>query len=349
MGEDLKLIEEERFSIENGHTKIYKIFGLNVLQKTRYNFNKNKIQYKFLFQNQIDKNRQMFYLKFNSNNFGYSIFCLQHWINVINEIDADFIIICDKQELIKEIKKHIIFKNDNIKIIKSDKKIPQKIVKSIASDFWLKAGIAHLTTFFHAKKNGINEFWNIDADDTAFMSEPKVIASALTKIKHYADKNKIEAFSLDMHRSHFYGKHWSFGVTYINNGNYLMQLIKNVKNKEWHNDKKLYDKQCNLDWYFTYLLDTNQANIGTFNIDNIYFVHFGLFTSLLFFSTSIQITYDNKLEYIIANRLFNMKNSVLPIYNDCINFNFGFNPDDSFDFCKSFIKMDPTLDNVFSK
>lgn len=294
------------------------------------------------------KDRPVFYLKINNTNTGFNIFCLQHWLNIINTLGGDFVIVCDNKKLEYVMLNRIIFCTSNIKIIRSDRTIPKRVIKNVATIMWEKAAYAHLTTFYHAKKYGIEEFWNIDADDTSFMEEPPVVANALQTVVNYAKENNLDAFSLDMHRTFFRGEHWSFGVAYIQNNSKLIKLVEKAKNRHWHDEKLKYDKNCNLDWYFTYLLDSKQAKISTFEIDNCYFMHWGAITNLLFMMHSASITRNKQMEYPLGYKMFNVKDSIMQIPDDCISFDTGIKEENSLKFWNNFTKWDASADKVFT-
>lgn len=226
----------------------------------------------------INKDNRIFYLKI-SRMADSTFECLQHWINVIDILDAEFYIICDNINLTKEVLKNITFRNRNIKFIKSVKnKYLTKIVKMMATPIWEKAAYAHLTTFWHAQKNGYNSFWNIDADDTMFLIPPKILAKKMVEIENYANKFEIDNFSLDMHTSKSYNRLWSFGVTYTRNEKNYFKIFEKYNSLDWRNEECFkIDKQFNIDRYFTYLRNKNITNNKIFYFDNTYFIHFGHF------------------------------------------------------------------------
>lgn len=220
------------------------------------------------------KNKEVFYLKINSDK-DYSFRCLQHWINIINYYEGDFYIVCDDLRIKKNIYNTINFANKNIKFISSREQKLKNYVNNIATDKWYNATYAQLITFYHSRKYNIQRFWNIDADDTMLCLCADEVAKILKNISNYAIINNVDAFSLDMHRSRTKGKHWSFGITYIQNKVDWFELLP--KDNSWIKKYEQYDYSFNLDWYFTNLKDHNLANIQTFFIENMLFVHFGEF------------------------------------------------------------------------
>ena len=122
---------------------------------------------------------------------------------------------------------------------------------------------SHLTTFYHAKQNNIKEFWNIDADDTMFALEPEDIMSILQNVENYSKTNNIDAMSLDMWHSRTRQRHWSFGITYINNFSEIFNILDSLTNTDWQNNYKDCDVAFNLDWFFTYLKDEKKYGKST--------------------------------------------------------------------------------------
>lgn len=171
------LYKKIEFNTEREAVKQYRIFNVPVLEVYIRNLESKKLHYSILpffkkdrsyFENPV--NKHTFYLKVNNIN-NTSFQCIQHWINIIGWLKADFYIICDNDILENMIYNRIRFNNKNIKFIKSAYKPLTNIVKNISTPFWSKATYAHLTAFLHAKKHKIQNFWDIDADDTMFLVE----------------------------------------------------------------------------------------------------------------------------------------------------------------------------------
>ena len=279
---------------------------------------------------------ETFYLKVNRFD-AYVFRCVQHWIDIINELNADFYIICDKPDLEISILSCVRFKNKNIKFLKSIKKPLHKIVENIATSQWINATYAHLTPFYHAKQHNLNNFWNIDADDTMFSLYADKVANILKRVKIYAEQEHIDAFSLDMHTSRTHGKHWSFGICYVNNTNKdWFKIYNNNKNTEWRNNYLTYDWQFNLDWFFTYLRDEKIAKIKSFYVDNIQFIHFGDFL----WNTIDSGVYHFKNNRIIFPMLLDVfgtaKFGDIPIWSGDIKIDNDIKANDCFDFMMKF-------------
>lgn len=253
-----------------------------------------------------DLNKPLFYLKFNSSNFGFSLPCLRKWIEVVEAMDGHYYIICDKKPLLDSIRHFMVWDSPysaEAHFIKSDTKTLKKAVKNICTPSWTKAGFAHLTCFTHSLKFGVEEFFNIDADDTMFFENAQNIASSLKQLMSYAQTNDIDVFSLDMHQTRFYGKHFSFGVSFIRHNLKLVDMIKGVNSKAWQKEYESLEpitaNQFNLDWYFTYLRDKALINAKSYNIENVYFAHFG-FATITALSKLIQICDGKFLHFPFA-------------------------------------------------
>lgn len=248
--------------------------------------------------------QDVFYLKVN-NISNTSIQCIQHWVNIVGWMKADFYFVCDNPLLEQLIYERVHFDNKNIKFIKSVHYPLNRIVRNLSTSFWKKATYAHLTTFYHAQKNKIRNFWNIDADDTMLLVEAPRAAEILKKAKNYADENNLSAFSLDMHTSRTHGIHWSFGITYTRFNIDWMSIFQNVNDSSWmKNYLGLFDTEMNLDWYLTYLRDVKDVKNSTFYVDNFHFMHYGDFM-LNPISWHISHWKNGEVYYPILRHVFN--------------------------------------------
>lgn len=241
-----------------------------------YEKKEGKNKYKiFPFHKKKKNNDIVIYLKVNTIR-NYSLACIQLWLNVVYLLGYDYYIICDKSEVKEKIEKFLKFPNGNIKFIKSHISLKQMLfVRKAINKKWINAALAHLTAFHHSKKINAKYFWNIDADDTAFLSNEKKIIKILTEAEKYAKDNNILAFSLDMWETWTRSKHWSFGITYTNNSVEWTDYLNKIDIK----DMKAYRVDfhhgfTNLDWVFTYLRDIKKLKIETFYVENLRFIHF---------------------------------------------------------------------------
>lgn len=253
------------------------------------------------------------YLKINTKKT-HSMLCLEKWIRIFEILNYTIFIICDHNSIKKEILKKIN-KNKNIYIIPSIRnKYLSKITDKIVSQYWKNCTLAQLTCFYHSKIHKINNFWNIDADDTYCCINDKDIANALLSTEKYADDKNINSISLDMHTSRSNGKHWSFGVNYTKNNIDWFNILNNKNWKIEQEQFKKYDNNINLDWFFTYIRNNKIANIENFYIDNMLFIHFGDFL-LNPIGASIWSYKNNKIIYPILKYVF--ENEKLSEVNIC--------------------------------
>lgn len=278
-----------------------------------------------------NKDKLTFYLKVNRED-RYSLLCLQHWIDIIANLNADYYILCDKKQLELKILRNIEFYDEDIKFIKSsNSKLLKKIVKNIATKFWVKATFAHLTTFEHSKANNIPYFWNIDADDTMFLVPPKKAAEIINEAQTYALKNNIDAFSFDMWFSKTISRHWSFGITFTNNKKDWFSIFENNKDVTWRKPYEQYDDFFNLDWFFTSLRDRKISHNETWYIGNMQFIHWGEF-----FTNVMNAGYckweNNKLIFPILQNIFKSEFGEINVSSECIKLNYSLMPDECRDF-----------------
>lgn len=318
----MKLFEKIKIQLKDKESRQIKFCGIPILQYTK--IRNGKRHYFFPVKQKINNNAPIFYLKINRLD-DYVFLCLQQWLDTISHMNRDYYILCDNKKLKKEIIKKIVFPNSNIKFLKS-KRCNQlkKIVKNIATKFWIKATYAHLTTFYHAKHNNIKSFWNIDADDTLFCINPITLAEYFIKIEAYADTNNISAFSLDMHRSRTAGRHWSFGITYTQMNIDWFNILEMNTDNSWQKNYENFDYEFNLDWFFTYLHDYKNINNQTFYIENSAFIHWGNFLTNII-GSGIFYWENERLKFpIILNIIDDKYLGDIPIAQDCIKFTSNF-------------------------
>ncbi len=272
----------------------------------------------------------VFYLKVNREN-NYSLRCLQQWIDVVATFEnSKAYILCDRESLKNTINETIDFKNTDIQFLGScyDSEDLKYIVGNVTDAHWTKAGFAHLTTFLHAKEQGFEEFWNIDADDTYFCLEEKRIHEALETARAYAREEKYILFSLDMWRTRTRGKHWSFGITYTDN---TVKWIDVMKEYSTNFELRSLNQPPNVDGYFTYLKAYTDLKIGTFYFENLKFVHF----SDNLFKRPIDSGFfhwkDGKVLYPIVYYCFGSeKEGLVPIYEDVVRLDIGIEDKEAF-------------------
>jgi hypothetical protein len=215
--------------------------------------------------------KPVFYLKINSNT-EFGLACYHHWQEIVNASGCLYYIICDNDEL----KQRIINADNKERFLKSSS-LAKRMLRKILHPFWLNAGAALFTPFIHAKQNAIDNFFNIDADDTVMCCSPeKCVEILLHKVKTYSDNTDIDCFSLDMHSSAFerFYAHWTFGVTYVKLTQNFIELIE--KYIDFFNTldirrDELFDN--NIDEVFSILGKFGKISTSCFYIENMYFRH----------------------------------------------------------------------------
>lgn len=326
----MKIYRKIKIKNNEAKSRIINIFGLPFLRvdiKKNSDGSKNKnFSFPFLVKEKKDKehsyNNRVFYLKVNRND-NYTFTNLQHWIDIIEAMNGKFYIICDNEKLKENILNRVCFASPKINFIKSCKnKKLQNIVKNIATGFWKNATYAHLTTFQHAKKHGIINFWNIDADDTAFCIDPVKCVEALSYVEHYACMNNVNLFSLDMWRSSTHGRHWSFGITFVRGNDMVFDVIEKHCSRKWKDKYGEYVVHYNLDWYLNYLKENKYLSVETFYIENCMFFHCGDTYNVI--GSHASFWHEGKIYYPVMSEVYGDKNlGVLDISPDCIKFDIG--------------------------
>lgn len=211
------------------------------------------------------------YLKINRTE-GYALKNLSRWIDASYLMGADCYIICDDDELREKILNNMLIYRD-LTFIKSEMSEEiEYLVAHIANRNWLNAAYAHFTSFWHARGK-YEYFWNIDADDTRLCVSIDRMVEILQKAEEYAEENGIDCFSLDMWRSQTHGRHWSFGITYVNgNVDWLGLCRQKCHDEEYFRLDK--EGNQNIDWFFTYLKQSTKKKIETFYVENMRFIHY---------------------------------------------------------------------------
>ncbi len=230
--------------------------------------------------------KKAIYLKVNRNT-KYAIKALQRWLDCayyLNTIENDeglpndwvIKIICDNDILENKISKCCVYPPEcRVSVIKSsDSAEVGDAAREICAAKWLKAGIAHLTTFEDANNNNYTEFFNIDADDTVLAVTTEHMAYMLEEIRKRANEKKYDLFSLDMWMSEKRGKHWTFGITYTKNDANYMNIIEKHCNDPQYKARRKNGYGYNVDDYFTYLKLIDEVNAESFYFENLRFIHY---------------------------------------------------------------------------
>ncbi len=213
--------------------------------------------------------KTVFYLKVNTNT-DVAVACFHHWVDIVGACGADYYVVCDNLAL----QAKICNEENKDRFIPSSK-TAKDMLTGVVSFYWLNTGAALLTPFLHAKANGYETFFNIDADDTVMCCNAGLAAKALEKVQEYADASDINCLSLDMHSTiheHYY-VHWSFGITYTKLDVDYIGAIQGYNALKPDLGQKDLLRGNNLDEVFTNLRHLGMIKTTVFNIENMCFVH----------------------------------------------------------------------------
>ena len=277
-------------------------------------------RYEYVHKRFVPTNK-CFFLKINNNNtMAYR--CIQKWLDVVNKLDRDYAFICDNGALKKHLLNHISFPdNKKIVFIRSKRKRLYKYTKALTfnSIGWRKMTVAHMMPFYLINSD-VELCWHVDADDTFFVLDANDVAKVITNVEELMLKKSYDALSLDMWASRYEGKHWTFGVACIKNRINYRKLFENP-NKEWTHIEPVH----NFDGYFTYLYDIGIHNIGTFYVENSFFVHYG---DALRYPIKWPISFwrDGVIHFPILKSVFmDKKRGAIPIVKNAIKIDIGLN------------------------
>ena len=221
--------------------------------------------------------KSIFYLKINKSS-DQAVMCFFHWVDICEMLDADFYVVCDDEELKKQLLK-IYDSNrhsETFKFISSYRDELSGVCSKIIRDSMRKnIGYALLTPFIHAKKNGFEKIWNIDADDTVMFAHPQICAEILSTAERYAEERQIDCFSFDMWYSQFRFNnilHWSFGIVFVN---MAVDYIKTIEAGKDIAEKIEYAPitSWNIDSFFSFLKEQGLLRCETFYCENLWFEH----------------------------------------------------------------------------
>ncbi len=282
----------------------------------------------------------VFYLKVNRNN-SYVLPNLKHWLDAVMMYEGSYAyILCDNSELKSRILSELKIDNARMSFLESDRNNDEinRVLNNICRvNKWVKVGQAHLKTHWHADESKYDSFWNIDADDTFICLDPIRMVELFKKVEDYCRASGIRMISLDMWRTMSInekwpkGDNWSLGVVYVDNSvSWKDILLEHCTDSEYGSMTFPFDKDINLDWYFTYLRRQRVERIETFYFENLRFMHFFDY----FFNFPHLSTFcfwkQGKLHYPILESCFGSKfRSELPIAPDAIRFDIGITEDEA--------------------
>lgn len=303
---------------ENSFIKKIRIFG-NFIRK-------NKI-----------KSNNMLYFKINRES-DYALPCIQEWINIAHEMNYDFCFICDNNKLKYDIIRKCYFYDGNIKFISSMRHKLKKVAANLGTKKWIFATYAHLTPFYHAKKNKIDNFWNIDADDTSILLYPNKVAQLLKNAEKIAIEKNIDGFSLDMWRSKTLKKHWSLGIFFVKKGEKFIETFESINNMDWTEELKKFDRNFNVDWFLTYVKNNEILSMETFYPDKTMFIHWGNFINNV---SGCWVNYwdNDKVYYPLMNSIYHNKTTYCITIGDCIKIDINSTLEDSYNYFENEIPI----------
>ncbi len=215
----------------------------------------------------------VYYLKINRKE-EYTFPNLQKWMDVISSIpESKIYIICDELGLEDAVRNRVSH-DQEIEFIESERTDPevQSIIKGFSNERWENAGYAHITTFYHARQNGFDRFWNIDADDTFICLPHGRVVELLTNVEKKAVTDQIPLLSLDMWYSKSCVKHWTFGISFTDNSLDWFSIMRDhLKDENYLGGAY----PPNMDGYFSYLRGlTGDLRIDSFYAENLRFLHY---------------------------------------------------------------------------
>lgn len=282
--------------------------------------------------------KRVFYLKINQCT-EFSIRCFWHWYRTVEELGAEYYVVVDNEK-VKTVLTNLFMSNDRSVpvFIASYRKRFADLFQGI--DFktdrnWNNIGAALYTPLFHAKDNGYKYIWNIDADDTMFLAEPKTIISFLNEAEQCGIESSIDVFSLDMYYSSMGDGYWTFGVAFVNLTNVDFDTcIKKGKDLVVSEAKRL-SWGLRLDAVFQIMANHNVFRCMAFSCDGLWFRH----------SYQAKQTWKNKqIVYAFKNQWTNLRidlwekckqeimergETLPPIYKNLVQLNTRIEPGDS--------------------
>ncbi len=270
----------------------------------------------------------VFYLKINRKE-EYTFSNLQKWLDVISGLhEHKVFIVCDDDVLEDAVKNRISY-DGRLEYMKSERSDPEvcNIVKGFANERWENAGYAHMTTFYHAKRNGYRYFWNIDADDTFFCLSVERIRELLQVAEKMVIDDNLSLLSLDMWYTKSCVGHWTFGISYTDNSvnwfDVMTDHVKDVKFKE-------SGFPPNMDGYFTYLRGLNDLKIETFYAENLRFLHYSNDFFRRPWASGFYHWSDGRLAFPILRDCFGIDNlGIVNIPNEVLKIDIGISDEES--------------------
>lgn len=256
--------------------------------------------------------KPVFYLKTNRH-IDYAYTCIKFWIDVAQAMGSKFYIICDSENIRKEIMRRFHAGEENF--IRSMTEKTAYISAKVADSRWKKASDAHLTAFFHAVETGAQAFWNIDADDTMFCLSNEKMASVIDAVQRCSEDIGVPMLGLDMWWT-FRDGNWSFGMTYVNTGvlNWIGLMERYMNDYVYTHEQP----EFNLDSYFNHMRNKEHGIIESFYVKNTDFIHWGgVFGPMHYKFRDGKVVLPKRLTYMVARSLkageCRIRGEVIPI------------------------------------
>ena len=258
--------------------------------------------------------------------------------------------ICDNPQIRAQIEKEVDLSSLKFGWIQSQRDDPdvKLIVNKATVPMWNNAGFAHMTTFWHARENHFENFWNMDADDFRFFDPPEKVAKMFDEVERVADEKQIKIFSLDLWPTLSYGKHWSFGTTYVDNRFPWIDNLKKIVTSDSAMENYHIFVTCgrNIYWFFTFLrLTRHIRGIETFYVESLRFAHHLPDLYLNFFA-GIRYCESNRYHISFFENDFGLGESgSIPIDYEVYKIDIGLTVEDSHEYFRTHYSEPGTLEN----
>ena len=251
--------------------------------------------------------------------------------------DTKIFFICDNMGVRKWIEDEVDLSKLDFEWIPSQRDDPDMklFIDKVTAPNWHNAGFAHMTTFWHARENHFENFWNMDADDFRFFDPPEKTAKMFTEVERFADEKKIKIFSMDLWPTISYGKHWTFGITYTDNRFPWFDTLKKIVTNDicMHNYAAFIQGGQNVDWFFTFLRFMNYVSgIESFYVENLRFAHH-LHDIFLMHCAGVRYCTNGRYHISFFENEFGLGESgSIPIDRDVYKIDIGLTAQDSYDY-----------------
>lgn len=201
---------------------------------------------------------------------------VQRWVDAFEGAKGvRYFLVYNSESVKAALEKAVRFQGNMAGFIPIDKsEAAKKVVRNTCKDNWYNAAFMHLTPFFHAVSNGIEDFWSIDADVCHICLSGQRTWKMLSNAAEYAVKQGIDLFSLDIWQSstkHLQNKNlWTFGIAYVRENEKVLEVL------QAHLEDETFAKanKVHIDIFFTYLSICG-LKIASFYFENLQFILYG--------------------------------------------------------------------------